>query len=319
MPLTQNTPIDGLTTDERIRQQKKQDEATATRIVAERQYGAESDRMASDIAVMFPWLANAPLTRGFIVEYDRKYQQWPSATEIKAFGAYVKESFSVPGLGGPGTGTNTVDELRSLHTAIYNESQRLGLNLSFESIDQIARTAQSQNYTSDQVSAALMNVVNWSSVQAGSLTATMDDVRSMANNYFVKLSDTTLQDYARRIATKQATKDGIESYLRASAKAANPWLASYIDAGLSPLEIMRSAGDQIAQSLGLNPAEVNFSDQRFMKLATVQDNGITRLATQSEIASNVRQDSAWAKSDEAMNQLTTLGGYLSKIFGKAIF
>lgn len=225
-----------------------------------------------------------------------------------------------PKQGGMGSGVNTANVIRSYETAILNRSMSLGMKLSPEQISYIARVAQAQDFSQEQLMSAIVNLADFKSLQSGSLTATVDEVKAMAKSYLVNVSDQTLQDYAKQIASGQATPEGIKSYIRAQAKAMNPWLSTYIDAGVDPAEVLRASRDTIAKSLGLDVNAVDFTNDRFLKLATIADEKTgTRLANNQELIKNIRSDSAWASTNEARNATTDLVGMISKIFGRSVF
>lgn len=267
----------------------------------------------------FEQLWNFPKTLRWVAEWYVDHQNTlPSWGKVAYASKELGESFRF-NAGGGGSGINRANSVRSLETAIYNQSRTLGVELTPEVVSYLANVAFDLDYSADQLTADIMGVVEWDKLKAGSLTASYESIKSLASNYLVSVSDQTLQDYAKKINSNQATQEGIESFLKAQAKAANPWLAEYIDQGISPIELLRSAQDQIARSLQLDPAAVDFTDSRFMDMVTVDDNGTTRLANAREIARNIRSDKDWAKTDEAAGQLSTVGRIVGRIFGKDFF
>lgn len=222
--------------------------------------------------------------------------------------------------GGGGSGINRANTIRSFETAILNRSSSLGMTLDSETISYIARVAESQDYSSEQLMQAIVGLVDFKKIQAGELTASVDTMKATAKSYLLNASDETLQDYAKKLATGAATADGIESYFKAQAKAMNPWLAEYIDAGVAPEELLKPSRDMIARSLGISAAEVDFTDDRFIRMATIEDDkGNTRLANTRELMKNVRSDSAWADTTEARSAATGLASAISRIFGRSVF
>lgn len=262
---------------------------------------------------------------GFIYKLADYFTRYKSEPHPSILGEWAK-LYKIPvnllstGTGGVGSGVNRANTIRSFETAILNRSSALGLKLDPETISYIATVAEAQNYSSEQLMASIVGLVDFKKIESGELTASIDSMKASANSYLISASDETLQDYAKKLATGAATAEGIESYFKAQAKAMNPWLAEYIDAGIAPEELLKPSRDMIARSLGIGAAEVDFLDERFMKMATVvDDKGNTRLANTQELMRNVRNDSAWADTSEARTAATGLASTISRIFGRSVF
>lgn len=210
--------------------------------------------------------------------------------------------------------------IRTFQTSILFRAKQLGLNLKPEEVDYIARVAEAQNYSAEQVDAALTGLIKWDSLQGGTLTAARDSINTLAKDYLVSLTDDLVRDWSTRLATGAATTEGFKSVVMAQAKLQNPWLATYIDQGLSPNELLDPGRRQIATSLGLNPAEIDFSDPTNMNLVTTKDDkGNTRLATIPEIRTNIRMDPRWEATDEARQTAASMARLLSEVFGRSAF
>lgn len=209
--------------------------------------------------------------------------------------------------------------IRTFQTSILFRAKQLGLKLKPEEVDYIARVAETQNYSAEQVDQALVGLIQWDTVGQGSLTGYRDEIRAMAKQYLVELPEQQLLDWATNLATGQATSDGYKSLIRTQAKLANPFLAKMIDEGLAPEEILAASKRTIATSLGLNEASISFNDPSFMKLVTVGEGDKQRLATNAELRQNIRQDSRWEQSDEARQLSSSLARTIAQIFGRSVY
>lgn len=216
--------------------------------------------------------------------------------------------------------TDIENTVRSYQVSISNRAKLLGIKLSAPEVDYIARVAESQNYSAEQVDAALTGLIKWDSLQGGTLTAARDSINALAKDYLVSFTDDLVRDWSTRLATGAATTEGFKSVVMAQAKLQNPWLATYIDEGLNPNELLDPGRRQIATSLGLNPAEIDFSDPINMALVTTKDDkGNTRLATIPEIRTNIRKDPRWEQTDEARQLTSSLARSIAQIFGRSVF
>lgn len=267
------------------------------------------------------YLGAYPKTLAAWFRWKKAFGTWPTAFDAEVLSKMSGENWNSnvrPG-GGGGSRVNRANTIRSLSESIFNQAASLGLGLTNEEISYIANVAFDQDFSSEQLTGSLIKLADWNKLKSGTLTATYEKISSMAANYFVPLSKETMQDYAKRLSSNQITMDGIESFIRSQARISNPWLSEYIDQGINPSELLRSARDQIANSLGLNASDVNFSDSRFMNMVTVSDNGQTRLANSREIGMNIRSDKDWAKTDEALAQTSSVAKFVAEIFGRSVF
>jgi len=209
--------------------------------------------------------------------------------------------------------------VRTYQTSILFRSKQLGLKLKPEEVDYIARVAEAQNYSAEQVDQALAGLIKWDTIGQGTLTAYRDEITTMAKQYLVKLPEQEILDWATNLATGQATPDGYKALIRTQAKLATPFLTKMIDEGLSPIDILAAPKRVIADSLGINEASVSFDDPSFLSLVTVGEGENQRLATTSELRSNIRKDPRWEQSDEARQLSSALARSIAEIFGRSVF
>ena len=253
----------------------------------------------------------------YFVTYNAPPPWWEEQTWAKANG--VPASLLSTG-GGGGSGINRANTIRSFETAILNRSTALGMQLTPEEISYLATVAESQDFSSEQLMNAIVGLADFTKVQAGQLTASVDQMKALSSSYLINVSDATLQDYAKKLATGSATAEGIESFLKAQSKALNPWMAEYIDAGVKPEELLSASRDMISRMLEVDANTVDFTDQRFMDMATVSDDkGTTRLASNRELAKNIRKDDAWKQTGEARSAAVGTAGLIAKIFGRSVY
>ena len=84
--------------------------------------------------------------------------------------------------------------------------------------------------------------------------------------------------------------------------------------------MLSASRNKISESLGINPAEIDFNNNQYLKMVTVDDpkSGM-RLANSNELQKNIRTDTRWAQSSEAKQMGSQMAGMLSKIFGRSVF
>jgi len=224
---------------------------------------------------------------------------------------------------GRGSGISAEDrrnKVQSLSARIKNDSAKLGIKLSNDEIAYMATAAEKLNFSKDQLTDMIVNQIDWNEVEQGTLTATRDQVKTMGKKYLMNLSDTTAQEYSRRIATGELDPNALTSILASQARTSMPWIAQYLDQGLTPEDVLTPSRDAIAQGLELSAGDIDITNDKYLKMMTVQDEKLgTRLATQSEVQKNVRTDSRWGQTKQAKQLGSSMATTIAQIFGKSAF
>ena len=127
--------------------------------------------------------------------------------------------------------------------------------------------AVQQGWTPDQIKYNLLASVNKTSYGSGELGNNAAQIKAMANDYGVPLSDKTVMGYATQLAQGAMTAASIKGYLITQAQSRFPGLAGP-DGPLARGVTVRQVADpylQIAQQeLGTNTATVNLTDPKWM-------------------------------------------------------
>jgi len=278
-----------------------------------------SERVVANLLLQYPGLLRFPGFVEDIFSYARDHQG--TVSPIWFLDEAKKRGINLLGGGGGGrSAEDKANSIRSFSAAIINAAGQFGIEMTPELVAYIAEVADDQNFSMDQLNDVILNEANWDALKPGTLTVNVDRIKQVANQYLIDTSTETLRNYSVKIASGQSSLEAVESMLKAQARIANPWMAEYIDQGISPVDLLASAQDRIAKSLGISASEVNFMDDRFMKMATVTDEkGTTRLATNTELTKQIRADDAWASTEEASQVTSALASSLAQIFGRSAF
>ena len=224
------------------------------------------------------------------------------------------------GGGGGGSAEQKRNRINSLAARIQNESAKLGVKLSKDEVAYMATVSEKLDYSEEQLTDMIVNQIDWTKLEAGTLTATRDQVKAMGKKYLMNISDTTAQDYSKRIASGELDTTAIGSILAAQARSSMPWIGQYLDQGLTPEDVLTPSRDAIAQGLEINAGDIDITDSKYLKMMTVDDaKSGTRLATQSEVQKNVRTDSRWGQTKQAKQLGSSMATTIAQIFGRSSF
>lgn len=200
---------------------------------------------------------------------------------------------------------------------IQNRASSLGVNLSQDQVADLARTATQNGWTNEQVMDQLISTANWAGLDAGDLTAARDEVKAIAGDYLVSVSDATAQRYAERIASGEMTQAGVRSAMQAQARTRFSWMQDEIDQGITPSMYLDPIKNVIANELELAPEAVNLMDGEWLGLVEVQgDDGKMRAATQREAQLSARKDSRWKSTSNAQSQVARAASFVQQAMGR---
>ena len=201
--------------------------------------------------------------------------------------------------------------------SIQNSARTMGLGLSGQQIAGMAWTATKNGWTDAQTIDALLKNLDWSTVQAGSLLANVDDIKAIAGDYLVDVSDHTAQQYSARIASGELTLEGVRAVLQRQARARFSWMADEIDAGVAPSDYFAPVRDVLARTLEVAPESINLMDPKWLGLVEVKDDetGKMRAATLNEAMLAGRRESNWVDTQQATEMSAGLMQMLKGAFG----
>lgn len=223
--------------------------------------------------------------------------------------ALLMRGFAVPGSGGGGGGrggggggggASKEQQYAAAEAAIRNQSRQLGLLLEEDGIKALAKTVVDSNWSNDQLMDHLVPQAQ-ATTNPGSILATVDQIRKMAGNQLLTVSDATAREWAARIASNEMTLEAVNGLLATKATEKYGWAASQIGQGVSVRDMLLPTRDLIARELELNPEEVDLMDSKWLGMVQTADpkDGTIRAATDSEVVIRARKDPTWKNTRSA--------------------
>ena len=201
---------------------------------------------------------------------------------------------------------------------VQNRARSLGLPLSGGQIAGIAATATQNGWTDAQTIDHLVQNVNWNTIEGGDLTAQRDNVKAIAGDYLVNVSDQTAQNYAARIASGELTAAGVQSIMLKQAKARFGWMASELDQGATVKDFFMPIRDTIARELEMATEDIDLMDSKWLSLMEkTGEDGKPRAATLNEAMLGARRKPEWAKTNKAQEMTANVTGMFSNLFGRS--
>jgi hypothetical protein len=208
-------------------------------------------------------------------------------------------------------------QVAAIAASIQNSAQTMGVGLAGSAIAGMAWQAARNGWTDAQTIDALLANLDWSTVEGGQLTATRDDIKAVAGQFLVDVSDTTAQQYAARIASGELTLEGVRSIMQRQATGRFSWLSDTIDQGVTPADYFAPVRDVIARTLEVAPDSINLMDPRWLGLVEVRDRetGQMRAATLNEAMLSARGRSEFVNTQGAGEMSAGLIQMAKEAFG----
>ena len=201
----------------------------------------------------------------------------------------------------------------------------IGHALSDDQIRDIATQGLMQGWTSEQFRQAV--VANAERVDTGAIrrgevggevAVSKRDLRAIADEYLMDLSDGTLTKWIERVVSGEANLASFEHYVKGMVEAQMPFLSEFLEQGITPQEALAPYRQMMAQRLEIAPAEVNLRDRKHLNTMRVMDGGEQRLATVPEMQRNIREmlPDQWDKTNQARHTAADFTQRLATMFGQ---
>lgn len=201
---------------------------------------------------------------------------------------------------------------------IQNRARTLGLGMSGAQITNLAATATQNGWTDAQTVDAILQQVNWATIEAGDLTALRDDVKAVGADYLVGVSEATAQNYAAKIASGEMSMEGVQSAMLKQAKARFSWMADELDQGMTVKQYLQPVRDTIARELEMAPEAINLMDSKWLSMIETRgEDGNLRAATLNEAMLAARREPEWANTRNAQETSTSMINMISDMFGRS--
>jgi hypothetical protein len=165
----------------------------------------------------------------------------------------------------PATATQ---RLLARQATLRAEETQLGVHLSAAQLNTLANNSIMFGWTDQELRQTMGQAFHYSSTIGGTPTqglaaTSIDKMRTTASDYAIPVSDATLQSWTQRVIEGLATPDDFTEYAKQQAKSLYPPLSDAIDKGVTVAQYADPYKQMAQQTLGINPADINFSDPKW--------------------------------------------------------
>jgi hypothetical protein len=172
-------------------------------------------------------------------------------------------------------------------------------------------------WSEGEITQAIAAEATFGQTQAGTISASTNDLRALSRAWLVPLGDDALFRWAQNIAAGSQTVDGFRSYLQQVAQQRFPDLAGQMASGVAPGEYFAPYQSIIAQTLEIPEAEIDFNDSRWSQVIDfVDEQGNRRPMSNYEVQRFARTQPEYDQTGQAVSDAYTLADGIGRMFGR---
>jgi hypothetical protein len=155
-------------------------------------------------------------------------------------------------------------KVANMSATIGAQATKDGLHLSAATLKQISTNSLRLGWTSDQISQALGHQFHYNPQQQQQAPV-VDQIKKMADQYLVPLSNHDIQKWGSQIIGGQVDADNLEGYLKEQAKSLFPGMNTAIDSGVTPKQYVAPYASIASSTLEIPPESVDFMNPKWGK------------------------------------------------------
>lgn len=217
-------------------------------------------------------------------------------------------------------------KLQDAQITLQNLQDQLGIHLSQAGgigspYAHLLNLAVTQGWDETRLKYELIAAQQGGQVSGGDLGANAAQVKAMANDYGVPLSDLQTTQWAQWLTQGNASADTIKGYLIEQAKSLFPSLSTALDQGITVAQYADPYKQLAVQELGVNPSDINWTDPKWNAALNQVDPKSGQRVSMSldQWLSTIRSDPRYGydTTQQGRQSATQLASALQQKFGAA--
>jgi hypothetical protein len=208
------------------------------------------------------------------------------------------------------------ERIVAAQAAIKNQIGVFGIAMTDDSMRGLAGMAVEENWSQDRLQDVLLEANDWATTQAGALTSGIEDVRRIASQYLMPVSEETARGLSMRVASNELDLGGIRSLFDSQARKEYGFMSNELDQGITPADYFAPLRDVAAETLEISADSMNLMDDKVRSMFTTRNaDGSMRGASLSEVKLAARKDERYAQTQGASDRIAAMGSALANAFG----
>lgn len=211
------------------------------------------------------------------------------------------------------------DQLAERKRTLKTQAQGLGITIAEAEWDRIAEDSLKFAWTDTETQQNLGNYFTYAEGRmTGAASAADATLRQAARDWMVPIDDKTLGQWVTQVVTGVATTDYFNTYLANQARSLFPQLEDPISRGITPGQYLAPYKSIAAETLGLNPDDIDFREAKWMRAVNqVDDKGGRRPMTLYDWQNMLKTDEqyGWDKTEAGREHGASLARSIATQFG----
>lgn len=197
----------------------------------------------------------------------------------------------------------------ALSAQLKDMADQMGAMLPSKNLGSIVEQALMFNWNESQLKDAMGSYVRTvNGVYHGQAATDVDKLRQMAWRNGLQMSSATLQTYAQKIATGDASLEQYQQAIRRQAASLAPGYAQELEAGLDLYDIAQPYMSAKAKILEMNPADFDLFDPDVRKaMSGVTKDGKPSSTSLWQFEQDMRRKPEWLKTQNAQDAVMGVG------------
>jgi hypothetical protein len=206
---------------------------------------------------------------------------------------------------------------------VQDMRSKLGVSISEEDYTKIASDAVRNGWSDDVTRTALLGAHaarGYQPVAGGDFGGTVTQLKSLAKDYGVTLSDETLYTHATRLLDGSMDEVGAADYMRTQAKsryARNQQLVAALDTGLTVRQFADPFVQTAAKELAISAETIDLGQSKWSRFMEESPDPGQQGMTLDQWRQTIRSDQqyGWDKTQAARDEASQLTAQLARKFG----
>lgn len=211
------------------------------------------------------------------------------------------------------------DRIKNQKTVLRNQALSLGVTIPDADLDRFAEESLQYGWTDNEVRAALGQFYQYDPGNLlGAAQATAAHLKQAARDWLVPIDEATVGKWTEQIIRGEMTTDYFDTYLANQARSLYPQLEDPISRGISVAQWMSPYKTMAAETLGLNPDEIDLRDPKWMRaISQVDDKGARSAMTLYDWSNLLKTDDTygWDKTQAGRDHGAQLARSIASQFG----
>lgn len=204
---------------------------------------------------------------------------------------------------------------------IRNEAGTLGVQLSDGQAQELATNALKYGWSNQQIQQAIGTTVTYAGPGQTNAGSVIQNLNTLAGQYLMSPTPQVMQSWAQNIAAGTQTLDQFKAYLTQNASLKWTGMASQIQQGYTPNQIIDNYRSEAAKTMEVDPNSIDFvNNPTYSKILDFvppdSKDGVHRLMTQSEMDQYLKGLPQWGYTQQARDTAATFEDTVTKTWGR---